>query len=313
MQENKILPIVLALLPLTAVIFFPTYAAPTGEMCNNLQKKSCFCMPESKESVNIRCNFTTSQTMPLLNTTANTHIAIDLLDLSGNNLSSLPEDFFQGVSTVLVLSLGNNKFSQIPSAILTLEHLENLDLSGNVLESVSFQLLANISGLKTMNFSKNYLTQLSENTTALDFEHMTELDVSSNFIKSIDGNLFASMTRLSILDLSNNRLVQVEENMFPSLKYSLTALNLSHNSIQSIQPLTLQHLRHLHKLDLSHNINLTHVTDLQFPSHLTSLDLSYCALSNISYCGVSQLLDLVDLRLEGNHLQVRIKLSSIKA
>ena len=121
---------------------------------------------------------------------------------------------------------------------------------------------------------------------------------------SIDSQVFAATARLTSLDLSHNRLSEVTDMMFSRLELSLVELDVSYNNVRAIKGLALQHLQHLRRLSLARN-PLTALTDVQFPQHLRSLDLSHCALTIIDHCQLSGLPDLSFIGLAGNDLQVK--------
>ncbi|PTU25150.1 hypothetical protein P175DRAFT_0451567 [Aspergillus ochraceoroseus IBT 24754] len=89
------------------------------------------------------------------------------LFLAGNSLGSLPGELFE-LDALRVLSLRNNKFTQIPPAIRTLTLLQELNLSVNRLQYLPWELLWLIKkgDLKHLTVRPNPLLQIEESRIA---------------------------------------------------------------------------------------------------------------------------------------------------
>jgi len=76
--------------------------------------------------------------------------AIEVLDLSDNDLSgSLPAEI-RHLSRLRILDLSNNNFTGVPAEVGQLSKLEVLDLSGNPITGLPHEL-GNLQNLKTLN------------------------------------------------------------------------------------------------------------------------------------------------------------------
>lgn len=125
-----------------------------------------------------------------------------------------------------------------------LEHLTDLYLSGNELESVGAKVFDNLPNLVRLDLSNNKIQTFSErafphnNTLQVlnlsrSFHSHSTIDVVLSSLQS--GNLH----QLTVLDLSNNDLVIPPDDLFAGLS-NLVNLSLQNSSIISIQNGTLK-------------------------------------------------------------------------
>ena len=89
-------------------------------------------------------------------------MSLQYLNLAGNSLRSLPEEF--GNLTGLVeLNLNSNRFPSIPRFISKLINLEVLQLSDNKIKTLSANVLSNLNNLRVLYLDANDITSISEN------------------------------------------------------------------------------------------------------------------------------------------------------
>ncbi|XP_069699343.1 phospholipase A2 inhibitor beta-like [Periplaneta americana] len=132
-----------------------------------------------------------------------------------------------------------------------------------------------------LNMSFNDLRELNS-TTFRGYETLRSLHLAYCKIEVIDINTFIGLAALTYLDLSNNYLTWIEADIF-SGNILLKSVSFSHN------PLT----------------GLTSDTPLlSGPPSISSLDLSYCMISEISLSSFSKIPNLKSLSLSNNRLKV---------
>jgi hypothetical protein len=184
--------------------------------------------------------------------------ATRIIDLSGNALESIPDDFFESLpqlevfiacgngltslpasvvkSNIIVLNISDNPIS-LPSAFQpSLEQLfcshcglsslpdslsENPELISLVASSNCLATVPDLPHIETLNLSRNRLTAVPRLSSRVQF-----LDLSCNQIAELPNPL--SYPMLITLDLSHNRLeTWPAQALFPSL----FSLKLSHNPL----------------------------------------------------------------------------------
>ena len=170
--------------------------------------------------------------------------AIESLAVTNKGIQDL--EGIQLLKGLKSLDLSNNKLQVIAQLGDLKDSLENLNLSGNLIEETG--PLSLLTGLKTLDVSGNLIENAGgiANLTALTalnisgniikdsgaFEKLaalTELNISGNQI--VDAGGIANLTALKPLDISDNRIE--DSGAFEKLA-ALTALNISGNQIADL-------------------------------------------------------------------------------
>ncbi|XP_043824510.1 leucine-rich repeat serine/threonine-protein kinase 2 isoform X2 [Dromiciops gliroides] len=204
------------------------------------------------------------------------------LNLSYNQLSSVPEFLADVIENLEQLLLEGNKISEIYSP-LCLKELKILNLSKNHILSITedffeacsklevFSARMNLlvavpplpSSITVLNLSQNKFTCIPE--VILSLPHLRSLDLSSNEIHNLPGpahwkslnlrELLFNHNQISILDLSEKAYAWSR----------MEKLHLSHNKLKEIPP-EIGFLENLTSLDVSYNLELR-----SFPNEMGKL------------------------------------------
>ncbi|TRY62905.1 hypothetical protein TCAL_07138, partial [Tigriopus californicus] len=211
---------------------------------------------------------------------------LESLDLTNNNVHSLPPGLFCPLSNLRSLNLSQN-------TLLDSEHLglnarekvncqiplQTLILSRNELKSISPGSLTILTRLKSLDLSFNNLGVLMDSTFKA-LVNLEILDLSHNRLVALPPNIFGSTVKLREIHLANNTIGTINLDAFHNLT-NLQVLNLSGNSLDEnwIKPGIFQGLFHLIILDLSSN----HISriDTQLFTDLSALQVLNLAFNNI--------------------------------
>lgn len=137
-----------------------------------------------------------------------------ILDLTGKNLSVLPQEILL-MKNLRIIYLTSNNLTEFPKELLTLTNLEKIYLSNNKIKVVpkGIQQLAKLS---TLNLTDNHIASLPPEIGRL--ENLSKLFLGSNELNSIPQNL--ASVPLETLDLSGNLFSEGEvrkiKDMFPN-------------------------------------------------------------------------------------------------
>ncbi|KAG5681176.1 hypothetical protein PVAND_010634 [Polypedilum vanderplanki] len=244
-----------------------------------------------------------SSTAPTIST-CNT--GIEQVDLSYNNLISIPNNCFTALRSLNFLHLDSNQLTILDdNSFKGLDKLQFLNLTNNRLITLPPELFEKTRDLKRLYIGNNSLAVLApglfENLT-----HLEVLDLSYNELTSswINRDTFIGLNRLIVLKLNNNKLTKVDQFVFREL-YELQALNLESNQIEMIAQNAFIDLRNLHQLLLSNNqlkvIESKHFAGLY---SLNQLILESNEISNIHPTAFDHLINsVVDLSLNDNKLK----------
>ena len=167
----------------------------------------------------------------------------DYLSVGGG--SDIDQVTFYPESSVLYINMSNSKsVTSLSGPWQGLKHLQVLDMSHGILQSISTDYFRSFESLRFLNLSDNKLSDSTINRKrtrmvvegSLVFNHLTsleELDLSRNNFKTISRNAFANLTKL--------RTLKLDDNVFKRQLYldlarltSLQSVNLSRNQMSSL-------------------------------------------------------------------------------
>ncbi|XP_004459177.1 toll-like receptor 8 [Dasypus novemcinctus] len=274
------------------------------------------------------------------------------LDLSGNLITHITNESFQGLQNLTKINLNYNARQQYQDensdmtkngmnitdgAFFNLKNLRELLLEDNQLPKIPAGLPRSLRELSLI--QNNILLVTKENTVGLSYVRSLYLGWNCYFGNNcnetfvIRDGAFESLTRLTVLSLSFNTLVHVP----PKLPESLQELYLSNTKIKNISQEDFKGLKNLKLLDLSGNCPRCFnapfpcepcegeasiaIHDLAFQSltQLRYLNLSSTSLHKIPAKWFENMPHLKVLHLEFNYLVHEIasgafltKLSSLK-
>ena len=138
-------------------------------------------------------------------------VKLEQLGLGTNNLSSLPADLLAPMGKTLhMLSLYENNFTQIPSAVESVPVLETLSVFRNKLTSVDNIDFSKLPALKTLELNSNEITNLPSGMLAKN-AHIESVDLYDNRITSVSADMFPKIDGLiHKLDLQLNEMTVVD-------------------------------------------------------------------------------------------------------
>ncbi|CAG9798471.1 unnamed protein product [Chironomus riparius] len=135
-----------------------------------------------------------------------------VLFLSGNTLTTLPENIFQH-TTIEYLYLTKNMIVDLPINIFRpLTNLTNLLLADNQIENLRIEWFENNKDLQYLYFDNNKIQHLPENMFS-PIVKLYQLTLGFNYLKTIQFNSFGSLQNLWIIDLNNNQIDAIDESI----------------------------------------------------------------------------------------------------
>ncbi|XP_056144754.1 vasorin b [Lampris incognitus] len=171
--------------------------------------------------------------------------SLNNLDLSSNQITHISEGCFQGMVLLERLYLYSNHIKTIhPAAFNGLEQLLELKLQGNQLTSLP---TLSMPQLLLLDLRFNVLPSLGPSD--LQTPNLESLKLAGVGLKNLDDELMASLGNLHALDISGNQL----ETFPPALKEAreMIHLSLAGNPLGPLKLEDLQNLGELQELDIS--------------------------------------------------------------
>ncbi|KAH8408700.1 hypothetical protein KR215_011008, partial [Drosophila sulfurigaster] len=174
---------------------------------------------------------------------------LEILELSGNRITTLNSAHFAGLTSLCHLHLASNyNMELIGHTFEALEQLQTLDLSYIFLENLSPHLFGfkkvNKKGrykylpmvhMRKLSLTGNMLQHLHPRT----FEKLPFLDtllLADNTLRVIPAGLFAPIRNLRMLDVGQNQLMKISRDLLEALS-KITVLQIDYNQLSSLPDL----------------------------------------------------------------------------
>uniref|UniRef100_A0A8D8SNM6 Chaoptin n=2 Tax=Cacopsylla melanoneura TaxID=428564 RepID=A0A8D8SNM6_9HEMI len=213
---------------------------------------------------------------------------LQVLDLTGNNLTSIPAELFEQFHSLRSLVVKDNTlFSLFDREVNVYDnsHQQNLvdfDISGDTNYPVPLQEYRSMHNLMKLSVSR----VPKQVITAEDFEgfnvDLEEIDFTHSHLRGIKNNAFRHIRSVKHMDLSNNFITSIDSNAFQEVGHSLISLSLSHAFSKEYGALS--------------NAFFTPLSSLKY------LDLSYNSLHSLSESTFSDNPELEVVELQDNHI-----------
>ncbi|XP_074619052.1 uncharacterized protein LOC141877910 isoform X2 [Acropora palmata] len=175
--------------------------------------------------------------------------SIHTLNFFGNQIQSIHDDAFKGLSRVVYLDLRYNKLATFPSKALKNPNPYYLYLEYNQISSINPGELDSLTNLYNLQLDGNKIPKLATNLFQ-NQRNLQTLDLINNRISVLESGAFSNLGNIQTIVLSGNQIVFLPT--FPSLS-SLLDLYLQNNRIQNIGQKCFGGLTRLRTLDFSGN------------------------------------------------------------
>ncbi|XP_033127435.1 uncharacterized protein LOC117125143 [Anneissia japonica] len=222
---------------------------------------------------------------------------IKVLNLTGNDLYSLPSNLFERLEYLTNLQVADNNIQAWKQSFFYYATtLEVLNLAGNSLDNLDKNMFSRQQRLRVLNLSRNRIEDVKE--SLLDIMTLESLDLSSNNIRKLPTNLLSAPLQLKEIFLSGNLLNSTPEFAF---YLNLEIIRLDENRITGMYNGDFDKLRMLTQLDLSKNyIREVQVDAFSGATSLTSINLRRNELQTLPTELFRRLQQLVTLDLREN-------------
>ncbi|XP_006900788.1 PREDICTED: extracellular matrix protein 2 [Elephantulus edwardii] len=251
----------------------------------------------------VRC-FLSSKTISCINVELTqippiTAPEITSLQLTGNSITSIPDEAFNGLPNLESLDLSKNSITSSgigPKAFKHLKNLLHLNIDGNNLTQIPSELPSTLEELK---INENNLQAINEDSFS-DLTQLVALEMEGNSLSETNVNplTFKPLKSLAYLRLGKNKFRIIPQ----GLPASIEELYLENNQIEEISEICFNYTRKINVIVLRYNqIEENRIASLAwiYQEYLESIDLSYNKLYHVPSYLPKSLLHLV---LIGNQI-----------
>ncbi|XP_028893963.2 toll-like receptor 6 [Zeugodacus cucurbitae] len=242
---------------------------------------------------------------------------LERLDLSSNNIWSLPDNIFCALSGLSSLNMSENRLQDVNELGFrerTREQSANAEHSTVATPEVSTKRQQSASSvnntscnldLEILDVSYNHFVLLPANGFGT-LRRLRVLQVNNNEISMIADKALSGLKNLQILNLSSNKIVALPSELFTEQAGTIQEVYLQNNSISVLSPKLFSNLDQLQALDLSHNqITSTWIDRSTFVGliRLVLLNLAHNKLTKLEPEIFTDLYTLQILNLRHNQLE----------
>lgn len=281
---------------LVALLMFASclLAVPVNGLANC--PNGCQC---DDDTLVVKCGEGTLDVLPIA-----LNPSIQRLVIKNNKIKTI-DSSIQFYAELTFLDLSYNDLVTIPQKTFAFQRkLQELHLNHNKIGQINNKTLTGLSAVTILNIRGNLLAEL-EDYTFTPLLKVEELNLGQNRISRISAHAFDGLKNLKVLYLDDNTLTSVPAPENFLAMPLLAELYLGTNSFMSIPNKAFEDLKGLTRLDLKgaglHNLSLEAMKGLEGVRYL---DLSDNRLEFIPQSALSHLERLEDLSLGQNEFEV---------
>ncbi|KAH8339258.1 hypothetical protein KR074_009124 [Drosophila pseudoananassae] len=181
------------------------------------------------------------------------HAKLQELHLDHNKIGQVSNKTFQGLSTISVLNLRGNLIAELEYRTFSpMVKLAELNLGQNRISHIDPHALDGLVNLRVLYLDDNSLTTVPGELTFQALPALAELYLGTNSFMTIPGGAFQDLKGLTRLDLRGAGLHNVSGEALNGLE-ALRYLDLSDNNLAAIPTAALQRLGRLEQLSIGQN------------------------------------------------------------
>ncbi|XP_037940095.1 toll-like receptor 6 [Teleopsis dalmanni] len=177
---------------------------------------------------------------------------LERLDLSSNNIWSLPVNAFCSLNRLTFLNISKNRLQDVNELGFRDRNNDQLSTDSIKLEEHKQVKHGCYLELEVLDVSFNNFVLLPAYAFGI-MRRISVLLLNNNEISMVADKALSGLKNLKILNLASNNIVALPTESFSEQSSSIQEIYLQNNSISVLSPKLLNNLQQLQALDLSHN------------------------------------------------------------
>uniref|UniRef100_T1GBB4 LRRCT domain-containing protein n=1 Tax=Megaselia scalaris TaxID=36166 RepID=T1GBB4_MEGSC len=229
-------------------------------------------------------------------------VRLKKLNLARNNMNYIADRALEGLVSLTTIDLSDNQLTSLPPELFSeTKNIKEIYLRNNSINVLAPGIFSELADLLVLDLAKNELN--SQWINIATFAGLKLLQLSNNYIDSIPENTFIELTNLHTLVLSHNRLTNIGPMTFYGL-FGISILSLDFNRINKIDAIAFKNCSSLQELHINSN-KLQRVPEaLAYVPLLKTLDIGENLITNIENTSLNLLESLYGLRLTENLIDI---------
>ncbi|XP_070000162.1 leucine-rich repeat-containing G-protein coupled receptor 5 isoform X3 [Penaeus vannamei] len=234
---------------------------------------------EPRKGVRMECTEAGLSSVPLVEALGDLDpAAVTSMDLSNNNLTSVPDNAFAAYPSLQYLRLSGNRISSVSPQAFEGVKLQNLNLARNKVTHLRNGDLIGNDKLLSLSLHQNQIVQVDDEAFT-PLTSLQVLDLTENQLRLIPPAIL-SLSQLRRLHLGNNQLTYISEESFKGLSL-LKQVVLQPNPLAAVHNEAFSHLPSLTKLILKEIRDLEEFPSLNGTHNLELLRIDRASLKSV--------------------------------
>lgn len=229
---------------------------------------------------------------------------LEILDLSQNTLTSLPDFFIELDESIRIINFSENDLVELPASIFQLENVELINVNNNLISSLP-EDVCTLGDETVFSISQNslcnrdFVPNCFEEEVSFQTNCYSELDIMG-IEALIDSNNITIEDCDCDLNLNGNvDAFEFGELLWQPWTENARLIEAKFSNINTIPKVTFNSIDDIEKLNLSNNFIDTIFNEIENLTSLIELDLSNNNLPSLPE-GMVNLLELKELTINGN-------------
>ncbi|GAB1608091.1 leucine-rich repeat-containing protein 15-like [Argonauta hians] len=213
-------------------------------------------------------------------------VALQLLTLNENQITSIHSNAFNGLDNVKELWLDSNRLDTMPTTLP--RNLLKLAINSNLIRRIEGHTFEKSPLIKDLTLETNQITDIKPEAFS-KLQMLQHLNLQSNKLRTLTAGTFKDMLNLASIRLANNPIASIERGAFESLP-ALRTLDISYGELEKarVHMDIFKEMPRLHEFNLMNSpglckslLDLVEADKIETVESVREMDFRYNILKNL--------------------------------